>query len=127
MIGDKELICRALLGDQEAQKECTEKGILIPCHGAKEKCKFATEILMGTIKQNVFVVVQKAQKSLTNGTRYHEITLVQHRLLESVVSVLSGKRKKSVQGHSAAQSQEWNEKAMIFAVKLNQRRNNYEN
>lgn len=31
MIDDKELIRRALLGDQEAQKECTEKGILIPC------------------------------------------------------------------------------------------------
>lgn len=82
---------------------------------------------MGTIKQNVFVVVQKAQKSLANGKRYHEIIHAQHRLLESVVNVLSGKRKKSVQGHSAAQSQEWNEKAMIFAVKLNQRRNNYEN
>lgn len=28
---DKELIRRALLGDQEAQKECTEKGIVLPC------------------------------------------------------------------------------------------------
>ena len=28
---DKELIRRALLGDQEAQKECTEKGIMLPC------------------------------------------------------------------------------------------------
>lgn len=28
---DKELIRRALLGDQEAQKECTEKGIALPC------------------------------------------------------------------------------------------------
>ena len=28
---DKELIRRALLGDQEAQKACTEKGIKIPC------------------------------------------------------------------------------------------------
>lgn len=27
----KELIRRALLGDQEAQKECTEKGIALPC------------------------------------------------------------------------------------------------
>lgn len=26
-----ELIRRALLGDQEAQKECTEKGIVLPC------------------------------------------------------------------------------------------------
>ena len=32
---NKELICRALLGDQEAQKECTEKGILIPCPWCK--------------------------------------------------------------------------------------------
>lgn len=28
---DKELIRRALMGDQEAQKECTEKGIVMPC------------------------------------------------------------------------------------------------
>ena len=28
---DKDLIRRALLGDQEAQKECTEKGIVLPC------------------------------------------------------------------------------------------------
>lgn len=28
---DKELIRRALMGDQEAQKECTEKGIVLPC------------------------------------------------------------------------------------------------
>lgn len=31
MIDDKELIRRALLGDPEAQKECTEKGIVLPC------------------------------------------------------------------------------------------------
>lgn len=31
MIDDKELIRHALLGDQEAQKECTEKGIALPC------------------------------------------------------------------------------------------------
>ena len=28
---DKELIRRALTGDQEAQKKCTEKGIVLPC------------------------------------------------------------------------------------------------
>lgn len=28
---DKELIRRALLGDQEAQAQCTEKGIALPC------------------------------------------------------------------------------------------------
>lgn len=28
---DKELIRHALLGDQEAQKECTEKGLALPC------------------------------------------------------------------------------------------------
>ena len=28
---DKELIRRALLGDQQAQKECTEKEIVLPC------------------------------------------------------------------------------------------------
>lgn len=31
MIDDKELIRRALLGDQQAQKECTKKGIVLPC------------------------------------------------------------------------------------------------
>lgn len=31
MIDDKELIRRALLGDQDAQTECTEKGIALPC------------------------------------------------------------------------------------------------
>lgn len=31
MMTDNELIRRALLGDQEAQKECTEKGIMLPC------------------------------------------------------------------------------------------------
>lgn len=30
-MNDKELIRRALLGDQEAQKECTEKGVVLPC------------------------------------------------------------------------------------------------
>lgn len=28
---EKELIRRALLGDQKAQEECTEKGIVLPC------------------------------------------------------------------------------------------------
>lgn len=28
---EKELIKRALLGDKQAQKECTEKGIVLPC------------------------------------------------------------------------------------------------
>lgn len=28
---DKELIRRALLGDQEAQRACTDKGIALPC------------------------------------------------------------------------------------------------
>ena len=28
---DKELIRRALLGSREAQQECTDKGIAIPC------------------------------------------------------------------------------------------------
>lgn len=31
MINDKELIRRALLGSREAQQECTEKGIVLPC------------------------------------------------------------------------------------------------
>lgn len=31
MIHDKELIRRALLGDQKAQQECTEKWIVLPC------------------------------------------------------------------------------------------------
>ena len=28
---DKELVHRALLGDEQAQQECTEKGIVLPC------------------------------------------------------------------------------------------------
>ena len=28
---DKELIRRALLGDQQAQQECTKRGIMLPC------------------------------------------------------------------------------------------------
>ena len=31
MIDDKELIRRALLGDREAQQECTKRGIVLPC------------------------------------------------------------------------------------------------
>lgn len=31
MMTDKDLICRALLGEQKAQEECTEKGIVLPC------------------------------------------------------------------------------------------------
>lgn len=31
MIDDKKLIRRALMGNQEAQKECTDKGIVLPC------------------------------------------------------------------------------------------------
>lgn len=31
MITEKDLIRRALLGDQEAQEECTEKWIVLPC------------------------------------------------------------------------------------------------
>ena len=31
MVTDKELIRRALMGRREGQKECTEKGIVLPC------------------------------------------------------------------------------------------------
>lgn len=31
MMHDKDLIRRALMGDKQAQKECTEKGIVLPC------------------------------------------------------------------------------------------------
>lgn len=31
MIDEKELIRRALMGDKQAQEECTEKGIVLPC------------------------------------------------------------------------------------------------
>ena len=39
---DKELIRRALLGDQEAQKECTEKGIVLPCPCCKGEAYIET-------------------------------------------------------------------------------------
>lgn len=36
---DKELIRRALMGDQEAQQECTRQGIVLPCPiCGKESC-----------------------------------------------------------------------------------------
>ena len=41
MITDKELIRRALLGSWEAQKECTEKGIAIPCPVCQEDKRLA--------------------------------------------------------------------------------------
>lgn len=31
MITDKDLIRRALMGNEQAQEECTEKGIVLPC------------------------------------------------------------------------------------------------
>lgn len=31
MMTDKELVHRALMGDEQAQQECTEKGIVLPC------------------------------------------------------------------------------------------------
>ena len=31
MSDEKELICRALMGEKQAQEECTEKGIVLPC------------------------------------------------------------------------------------------------
>ena len=31
MMSDKELIRRALMGDEQAQKECTRRGIVLPC------------------------------------------------------------------------------------------------
>lgn len=34
-MNNEELIRRALLGDRKSQKECTEKGILIPCPWCK--------------------------------------------------------------------------------------------
>lgn len=30
-MNEKELICRALMGEKQAQEECTEKGIVLPC------------------------------------------------------------------------------------------------
>ena len=39
-MNDKELIIRALLGDKQAQRGCTEKGIVLPCpicHGKIEQ------------------------------------------------------------------------------------------
>lgn len=31
MSDEKELIRRALMGEKQAQEECTEKGIVLPC------------------------------------------------------------------------------------------------
>ena len=43
MIDDKELIRRALLGNPEAQKKCTEKGVVLICPCCKSDAELITE------------------------------------------------------------------------------------
>ena len=127
MIGDKELICRALLGDQEAQKECTEKGILIPCPWCKGEMQICHGDTYGYYKTKC---IRCGAESPEKPSEWEAISRNNTRPAPSIGKCgecALWKEEKSAQGHSAAQSQEWNEKAMIFAVKLNQRRNNYEN
>lgn len=47
---EKELIKRALLGDKQAQKECTEKGIVLPCPICGEQDNIDVGFYTGTLK-----------------------------------------------------------------------------
>lgn len=53
MIDDKELIRRALMGDKQAQKECTAKGIVLPCPLCGSKATIQQDI---TGKESYHVV-----------------------------------------------------------------------
>ena len=46
---DKELIRKALLGDKQAQEECTEKGIVLPCPFCGEEAQLISEKGLYTI------------------------------------------------------------------------------
>lgn len=48
-MNNKELIRRALLGDNEAQKKCTEKGIALPCPFCGEEAQLISEKGLYTI------------------------------------------------------------------------------
>ena len=39
-MNNKELIRRALMGEKQAQEECTEKGIVLPCPCCKGKAEY---------------------------------------------------------------------------------------
>lgn len=62
-MNDKELIRRALLGDQEAQKECTEKCIVLPCpFCGSSKIKISKREVCHYFCQNCFA---KAEATFT--------------------------------------------------------------
>lgn len=42
-MNEKELIRHALMGDKQAQDECTEKGIVLPCPCCKNESELLTE------------------------------------------------------------------------------------
>lgn len=46
---DKELIRRALLGDEQAQEDCTEKGIALPCPFCGKEAQLISENGLYTI------------------------------------------------------------------------------
>ena len=171
MPNKKEMIRLAMLGDHEAQAQCTEKWIALPCpfcggdselHEAEaipECVKYKKEIpkdarllrkvfySSGSVcyeyRRKTFVprccktncAGKDAAKQIAPEEQPDSIGLrkkhllhgipAQRRQLEGVGNALFGKRKKSAQAHSAAQLQEWSEKAMIFAVNLNRGRNKH--
>lgn len=49
MSDEKELIRRALMGDKQAQEECTEKGIVLPCPFCGEEAQLISEKGLYTI------------------------------------------------------------------------------
>lgn len=48
-MNNKELIRRALMGDKQAQEECTEKGIVLPCPFCGEEAQLISEKGLYTI------------------------------------------------------------------------------
>lgn len=48
-MNEKELIRRALMGDKQAQEECTEKGIVLPCPFCGEEAQLISEKGLYTI------------------------------------------------------------------------------
>lgn len=124
---NKELICRALLGDQEAQNECTEKGILIPYPWCKGEMQICHGDNYGYYKTKCICCGAESPEKPSEWEAISRNNTRPAPPIRKCGECALWKEEKECPGHSAAQSQEWNEKAMIFAVKLNQRRNNYEN
>ena len=66
-MNNKELIRRALLGDKQAQEECTEKGIVLPCPFCGEEAQLISEKGLYTIVcKDYCAIIGLNQKDLEN-------------------------------------------------------------